>query len=72
MKLENEREETVYKFDVDFTDNEADVLVDIGLKRIKNDREALINYAVNALLKEYVENIKKEEGVKDGESNSWR
>jgi len=70
MKLENEREETVYKFDVDFTDNEADVLVDIGLKRIKNDREALINYAVNALLKEYVENIKKEEGVKDGESNS--
>ena len=71
MKIDNERTEVVHKFDIDLTDEEYATLADVGLKRIKNDRDALINYAVVSLLQDKVNELdKKEEGVKDGKSNS--
>ena len=72
MKIDNERTEVFHKFYLDITDSESETLARIGLERIKNDREALINYAVNVVLRDKVDELEKEEGVEDGKSNSWR
>ena len=54
MNLQNERKEEVFKFDVDLSDKEARSLREIGLDRIKNDDQALIEYAIVALLEEKI------------------
>jgi hypothetical protein len=54
MNLKNERKELFYKYDVDMTTEELDQLAKVGLKEIKKDKEALVNYAVVKILEEYI------------------
>lgn len=58
MKFGKETSEKVCMFDVDFDKKEWDMLRDYGLGLIKNDEEALINYAVNDILRKEVERKK--------------
>ena len=51
--------EKVHKFDVDFETKEWNMLKKYGLKLIKNDEGALINYAVNDILRKEIESNKK-------------
>jgi len=55
MKVSNERKEEYYIFDVEMPKEDIDILADYGLKRIVEDREELFNYAVNIILREYIE-----------------
>jgi len=79
MKLENEKKECFYKYDIDLQPEEYKMLKEYGLKHIVDDPDALINYAVIKILKESIEDtgklnnvmkklIKKEK--KNGKSNS--
>jgi len=61
MELGKERKETIYKFDLDVTPNEAKMLRDLGLHRIQKDDSALIEYAVVSLLEEKIKNTPIEE-----------
>lgn len=47
--------EKVHKFDVDFEDKELAMLKEYGLKTIKTDEGALVNYAINDILRKEVE-----------------
>ena len=78
MKLDNEKKECFYKYDLDLQSEEYKMLKEYGLKHIVNDDDALINYAVVRILKESIEDagklnsvmkklIKKEK--KNGKSN---
>jgi hypothetical protein len=49
--------EKYHKFEVEMSDEEAERFVEIGLERIKEDPEALIQYACVSLLKEYCEEL---------------
>ena len=64
MELTNERKEEMIAFDVDIEDEEAERLADVGLDLIKNDKNALINYAVNHILKEMIDKEKVQELIK--------
>jgi hypothetical protein len=77
MELGKERVEDVYCFPLDLDEDEAKRLRDIGLEQIANDEEALINYAVNFILAQQIEqleetNSKLMERIKEknGESKS--
>jgi len=50
MKLGKETKVDYCKFDVEFENNEFQILKDYGLKKIQEDDEALVNYAVNKIL----------------------
>ena len=64
MQLDNETLEIVHKFDLDFKDdNEYNALLKHARSKINNDEEALINYAVVDLLKEYIAREKSKEEV---------
>lgn len=63
MNLKNERKELFYKYDIDMTDTELDQLAKIGLKEIKKDKEALVNYAVVKILEDF---ILRAEGIAEG------
>ena len=55
MKLSNERKSEDFIFSVDISEEEEQYLQEAGLKMIKKDKKALINYAINKLLENYVE-----------------
>jgi hypothetical protein len=59
MKLGKETEEKVYKFDAEFTTKEWKMLKDYGQKLILKDEGALVNYALNDILRKAVERHKK-------------
>jgi len=59
MKFGKETAEKYVKFDVDIDNNEYDMLKNYGLEQIKNDDQALINYAVNKILRAEVEREEK-------------
>jgi len=59
MELGQEKEELFYSFPLDLSDEEAKRLRDFGLKVIAEDADALINYAVNYMLKKQVEKLEK-------------
>lgn len=59
MKFGKETVEKCHKFDMDMSEKERAILACYGLKQIKNDEEALINYAVNKIL---INAIKKGKG----------
>jgi len=65
MKMYNEKKETWYKYDMDFSNDEAEVLKDYALKHIINDSDVLINYAVNKLLREYVDTYSETRRIDD-------
>ena len=56
MNLKNECKEYVYKYDMDASDDEIKQLAKLGLKKIKKDENALVNYAVISILEEYIKN----------------
>jgi len=55
MKLGKISKKVMTSFDMEFTRNEIANLVSFGLKHIKKDTPALINYTVNKILTEYME-----------------
>lgn len=55
MELTNERKESWCRYDAIMPDNEKELLLRIGRERVVNDEEALINYAVNSILMEFIE-----------------
>lgn len=61
ITISNERKETVYRYDVDMAPWVYDFYVEHGRKLILEDREALFNYGVVAVLKDAIKNgdIKK-------------
>jgi len=64
MIFGKETKEKVCKFDVDFEENEWDMLKKYGLKTIKTDESALVNYAVNDILRKEVERKEAERNRK--------
>ena len=54
MKIGKETIEESCKFDIDLSSKEAATLKEYGLKNIQNDDAALINYAVNKMLRDYI------------------
>jgi len=52
MRMLKEKKVTSYQYDVEFEDREADLLAKRGLELICGDKEALINYAFNRILRE--------------------
>ena len=55
MKMGKEIVEQVCRFDVSFSKKEWNMLREYGLKLIKEDDAALINYAFNEILKKEVQ-----------------
>jgi hypothetical protein len=58
MELQNERNVEMVEFDIDLTLEESQKLYDIGLTWLKEDTDAVINYAINKILKNMVEDQK--------------
>lgn len=61
MEITNEREIKCWEFEVDLSEEEKKELSSLGLDLIKDDREALINYVFNRILKQMVEESGKED-----------
>ena len=54
MKFEKERKVIMYEFDLELSDKEIDKLVAYGKKNIVNDKQALVNWACNKLLLDFI------------------
>lgn len=52
MELKNERYKDVVEYDIDLSETESKVLVEMGLKLIAEDKNELINYAINHILRD--------------------
>jgi len=65
MKLENERTEQIYKFDLDLSREEAIFLQELAIKAIQKDPQALIEYAVIRLLGDQIRTMsdKMDKGI---------
>ena len=61
IKILAERKVDYVELDLDIDPKAMEVLVEAGLETIRNDREALVNYAINKALKDLVENEKKKD-----------
>ena len=58
MELQNERNVEMVEFDIDISAEEGQKLFDMGLKWLSEDTDAVINYAVNKILKDMVDDQK--------------
>ncbi len=63
MKLQNEKKETVYKYDIDCTDQEAALLRKIAIERFAKDEHAQMEYAVLSILSETVDKMASQKFV---------
>ena len=61
IKILAERKVDYVELDLDIDTEAMEVLVEAGLETIRNDRDALVNYAINRALKDLVENEKKKD-----------
>ena len=61
IKIVAERKVDYVELDLDVEDEAMAVLVEAGLETIRNDKEALVNYAINRALKELIENEEKKD-----------
>jgi len=59
IKIVAERKVDYVELDLDVDDEAVAVLAKAGLETIRNDKEALVNYAINRALKDLIENEKK-------------
>ena len=59
MKLSKEVIEKCHRFDLDLNKEEHKFFKNYGLEQIKEDDEALINYAINKILSKVVKGDKK-------------
>jgi hypothetical protein len=57
MNTKNERQVRMIEYDMDLTSEETEMLTNLGLKLISNDKSALINYAVNHILMDVKDKI---------------
>lgn len=57
MNMINEREESVYKYDFDMSEEDYEMLRVVGLERIKHDDRALVEYAIVAMLEDQIRQI---------------
>jgi len=58
FKIRNTRKINMIELDIDCAPHVIDELVAYGMNLIKDDKEALFNYAFNAALKEYLKDKK--------------
>jgi len=58
FKIRNTRKINMVELDIDCAPHVIDGLVAYGMNLIKDDKEALFNYAFNAALKEYIKDKK--------------
>lgn len=80
MELKNERKETVYKYELDCTDEEAEQLKKIAIERFAKDERAQLEYAVYTILNDAIEDEmleiikpkKSKKGEKNGSKNNNR
>ena len=78
MQIQNERKETVYKYDLDCTDEEAETLKKLAIERFAKDEKGQLEYAVLSVLSEAIGCIeeepktKKVKGSKNGSKNISR
>ena len=61
IKILAERKVDYVELDLDVEDEAMAILVEAGLETIRNDKEALVNYAINRALKDLIENEKKKD-----------
>ena len=61
IKILAERKVDYVELDLDIDPEAMEVLVEAGLETIRNDKEALVNYAINRALKDLIENEKKKD-----------
>ena len=66
MKLQNEKKETVYKYDLDCNAAEEAMLKKLAIERFAKDTKAQLEYAVLSILSEAVDTItaKELDGIK--------
>lgn len=66
MNVLDTKQESVYTFNVDCTDEERRILKDAGMRRIKDDSPALVDYAVRTILSDFLQGlpIKEEKALK--------
>ena len=64
MKLENEKKEAVYKYDLECSDEEAEKLKALAIKRFTEDEQAQIEYAIVSLLSDLVDKEETETFLK--------
>ena len=76
MKLQNEKKEAVYKYDLDCTDEEATQLKKIAIERFAKDDRAQLEYAIVSLLTDAltadVKESKAKKETKNGSKNNNR
>lgn len=63
MNLNNERNTKMLEYDLDISEQEADVLAKYGLDVIKKDKVELVNYAINHMLKQLKLDIQKDNKI---------
>jgi hypothetical protein len=59
IKIVAERKVDYVELDLDVDDEAVAVLAKAGLETIRNDKEALVNYAINRALKDLIKNEKE-------------
>ena len=59
IKIVAERRVDYVELDLDVDDKAVAVLAKAGLETIRNDKEALVSYAINRALKDLIENEKE-------------
>ena len=59
IKIVAERKVDYVELDLDVEDEAVAVLAKAGLETIRNDKEALVSYAINRALKDLIENEKE-------------
>ena len=61
IKIVAERRVDYVELDLEVDDKAAAVLVKAGLETIRNDKEALISYAINKALRDLIESEKRKD-----------
>ena len=61
IKILAERKVDYVELDLDVDEETVAMLAEAGLETIRNDKEALVNYAINRALKDLIENEKKKD-----------
>jgi hypothetical protein len=82
MKLNNERKEEVYTYDLDCSDEETTLLTNMAIERFAQDKQAQLEYAIVSLLKDVVDKkdareflkkmVEKLQGEENGDKNNDR
>ena len=63
MLLGKETKCVYHQFETTMTDKECEMLMEYARKHIVNDRDWLINYAVNKGLEQYIKDLDKTNGA---------